>query len=43
MDHFADLFVFNGLTPFLFRMESRPPSRPQETGGLAFAASSEKQ
>jgi hypothetical protein len=42
MDHFAELFVFNGLTPFLFRMESQAPSgHMKRRAGLA--VSSEKQ
>ena len=31
MNHFAELFVFNGLTRFSFRMESQAQSRPHET------------
>jgi len=42
MDHFAQLFVFNGLTPFSFRMESQaiPAHRKGEP---ALPISSEKQ
>jgi hypothetical protein len=42
MGHFAELFVFNALTPFSFRMNrNRHPGHMKRRAGLA--ASSEKQ
>jgi len=42
MDHFAQLFVFNGLSPFSFRMNrKRRPGHMKPRAGLA--VSSEKQ
>jgi hypothetical protein len=42
MDHFAQLFVFNGLTPFSFRINRRRrPGHMKRRAGLA--TSSEKQ
>jgi hypothetical protein len=44
MDHFAELFVFNGLTPFSFRANRESPKSPapmRRELGLAFY--SEKQ
>jgi hypothetical protein len=42
MGHFAQLFVFNGLTPFSFRPDrKRHPGHMKRRAG--FAVSSEKQ